>query len=239
MLVGDSCTDEYQFGKVDRISPEAPVPVFDYLYSEYKPGMGSNVKKNLEALGCKVDFLTCGESRKIRFIDAKTRQQIIRVDHDNISKETVRISEDKNSYDAVVIADYDKGAVKSETLIDLKKFYNGPVYVDTKKIHLTAFEGYFVKINEKERERCHSLCSNLIVTLGDKGACYNNKNFSTRLVEVADVCGAGDTFLASLCYFHLETGNIETAIEYANKASSITVNHFGTYAPTLEEIKCV
>ena len=56
-------------------------------------------------------------------------------------------------------------------------------------------------------------------------------------VEVSDVCGAGDTFLAALTYKYLETQDMNQAITFAIKASSITVQHVGVYAPTLEEIK--
>ena len=50
LLIGDSCIDEYQYGTVDRISPEAPVPIFKYIRSEEKPGMVFNVRNNLEKL---------------------------------------------------------------------------------------------------------------------------------------------------------------------------------------------
>lgn len=239
LLLGDSCTDEYQYGKVERINPEAPVPVFDYLHSEFKPGMGSNVKNNLEALGCEVDFLHTGNSRKVRLIDIKTKQQLIRIDHDNYTKESVAIDKIEEKYDAVVIADYNKGAISEQTIMSVRNLFDGPVYADTKKKDLSLFDGFFVKINEKERNECTSVVDNLIVTLGSRGSIYKDVRIDGVPVELADVCGAGDTYLASLTYFHLLTGNIYTAMEYANKASAITVQHFGTYAPTLEEIKCV
>ena len=56
-------------------------------------------------------------------------------------------------------------------------------------------------------------------------------------VEVSDVCGAGDTFLAALVYRYIESKDIIDAIEFAVRASSITVQHLGNYAPTLEEIQ--
>jgi D-beta-D-heptose 7-phosphate kinase/D-beta-D-heptose 1-phosphate adenosyltransferase len=47
LLVGDSCYDIYHYGEVKRISPEAPIPIFDLKYSEKKYGMASNVYENL------------------------------------------------------------------------------------------------------------------------------------------------------------------------------------------------
>ena len=236
LLIGDDCIDEYQYGTVDRISPEAPVPVFSYLYSEIRLGMGSNVRNNLEALGCDVTFISNCRSKKIRLVDRKTRQHLMRTDQDDYSKEPVIYNGDMSAIDAVVISDYDKGNVSYETIQHILKRYLGPVYVDTKKTDLARLEGCFVKVNESERNKVTSVNANLITTLGNKGAIYQNIVYPTQNVEVSDVCGAGDTFLAALVYFHLNTGDIRVAIEQANKASSITVQHLGTYAPTLKEI---
>ena len=77
----------------------------------------------------------------------------------------------------------------------------------------------------------------MIVTLGSRGAMYGNKIFPTKSVEVVDVCGCGDTFLAALSYQYLVTKSINEAIIFANNASSITVQKEGNYAPTLREIQ--
>jgi sugar/nucleoside kinase (ribokinase family) len=66
---------------------------------------------------------------------------------------------------------------------------------------------------------------------------HTNTVHTTKKVDVVDVCGAGDTFLAALTYQYLVTNSIEEAIKFANKASSITVQHVGNYAPALGEIK--
>jgi sugar/nucleoside kinase (ribokinase family) len=77
----------------------------------------------------------------------------------------------------------------------------------------------------------------LIVTLGGRGARYKDKIYSAPTIEVADVCGAGDTFLSALTYQYLLTNNIEKAIMFANIAASITVQHRGNYAPSYDEIR--
>ena len=56
-------------------------------------------------------------------------------------------------------------------------------------------------------------------------------------VNVHDVCGAGDTFLAALCYGYTIYQCIPDAIEFAMKAAAESVKHFGVYAPTLKEIE--
>ena len=80
---------------------------------------------------------------------------------------------------------------------------------------------------------------NIITTMGDKGALYMGKIYSSEKVTVFDVVGAGDTFLAALAYFYLSLGSIELAIPYANKASSIAVQHTGTYVLTQGDIEKV
>jgi sugar/nucleoside kinase (ribokinase family) len=75
-----------------------------------------------------------------------------------------------------------------------------------------------------------------VVTQGDKGVAWNGRSFPAKLVEVADVCGAGDTFLAALVYQYLATNDMRAAITFAIDASAVTVQRLGVYAPTLEEI---
>lgn len=235
LLIGDNCVDVYQYGTIDRLSPEAPVPIFVPTHKEERDGMAGNVYKNLLALGCEVQ-LVCGHaSKKTRLVDIRSRQQIARIDEDTQSIPIVNI--DPDSYDAVVISDYNKGVVSYELiekLIDSKI----PVFVDTKKTDLARMQGAWVKINELEYNRIKTDCSGLIVTRGAKGAevIHHNIWCTTPKVEVVDVTGAGDTFLAALSYQWLVTRDIEQAVKFANKAASITVQHFGVYAPTLKEI---
>ncbi|MCX7697901.1 MAG: D-glycero-beta-D-manno-heptose-7-phosphate kinase [Candidatus Goldbacteria bacterium] len=54
LVIGDLMIDEYVWGKVSRISPEAPIPVVDVEKEEFKPGGAANVILNLTSLGAKV-----------------------------------------------------------------------------------------------------------------------------------------------------------------------------------------
>lgn len=240
LLLGDDCTDIYKYGSVDRISPEAPVPVFIPKYDIVKDGMAGNVRKNLEALGCEVKFLHGETSTKTRLIDTRSKQQIVRIDRDVESKPlTVEIPLDE--YDAIVVSDYNKGTIDYELIEHLRKNFAGPIFVDTKKTDLARLEGCFIKINELENSRATSfptgVPSGLIVTYGERGVVYDDFAFGARTVEVADVCGAGDTFLAAVCYQYLNTLDMHSAIVFAINASAVTVQHLGNYAPTLDEIK--
>jgi bifunctional ADP-heptose synthase (sugar kinase/adenylyltransferase) len=238
LLIGDACIDVYQYGTIDRLSPEAPVPVFVPTHQDSKPGMSGNVRVNLEVLGCEVTFLHGEVSEKERLIDERSRQQIVRIDRD-VKSNPITLSKDTLlGYDAIVISDYNKGTV-SYDIIEEAIATRIPVFVDTKKTDLDRMQGAWVKINELEYSKIKSECSGLIVTRGAKGAdiIHYDMHCPAPKVEVVDVTGAGDTFLAALAYQYLVTNDIESAVEFATRAASIAVQHVGVYAPTLEEIK--
>ena len=50
LVIGDSCTDIFRYGEVDRIAPEAPIPVLKPLKETSNPGMAGNVVTNLKVL---------------------------------------------------------------------------------------------------------------------------------------------------------------------------------------------
>ena len=58
LVAGDVMLDRYWFGDVERISPEAPVPVVRITRSEERPGGAANVARNAAALGAPVTLLS-------------------------------------------------------------------------------------------------------------------------------------------------------------------------------------
>lgn len=236
LLIGDVCVDQYVYGTIDRLSPEAPVPVFVAQREETHSGMAGNVQQNLKNLGCTVTLLSMPGSVKTRFIDTKSNQHIMRLDQDAKSTPIVLETDIPHFYDAVVFSDYNKGAVSYELIEEVCANYRGPVFVDTKKTDLARMGRAIVKINSTEASQAKTLPQNLIVTLGKQGTQFNGTVYPAPVTEVADVCGAGDTFLAALVYKFLLTKDLEIAIQFANCAASVTVKHIGVYAPTLKEI---
>jgi bifunctional ADP-heptose synthase (sugar kinase/adenylyltransferase) len=235
LLIGDSCTDVYVFGECRRMSPEAPVPVFTKLSKEYRDGMASNVFNNLDnmLLGS-VTFLTNNKKaiKKIRFVDTKSNQHIMRYDIENtLEPLQVDIDDlDDTAYDAIVISDYDKGLIDAKLIEKLKASFVCPIFVDTKKSDLSIFKDCIVKINEHEASKAtYSDIADLIVTQGSKGALYKETLYETNSVLVNDVCGAGDVFLAALVTSWLETSDMPTSILRANLCASYSVNKVGTY----------
>lgn len=71
LVVGDVMLDRYWFGDVERISPEAPVPVVRVNQAEERLGGAANVARNVTALGAGADLLSVvGEDEAGRTLQA-------------------------------------------------------------------------------------------------------------------------------------------------------------------------
>lgn len=236
LLIGDSCTDKYVYGSVNRLNPEAPVPILDFSKTEIRKGMAGNVYSNLSSFGLNITMFTNKESiTKTRYIDEKSNQQILRVDEECDIKP---LGDDTplEGFDVLVISDYNKGFVTSKKIFELVESFDGPVFIDSKKTDLPVDNAY-IKINDLEHSKLKNKNNpNLIITRGSKGAEFRGKIYPAKDVDVFDVVGAGDTFLSTLVYFYLKYGRIERAIPFANNAAAISVSHTGTYVLTGEDI---
>lgn len=238
LLIGDSCEDEYIYGKCERISPEAPVPILNYSRIETKAGMAANVCLNLQAFDMNITFLTNPEKIvKTRFIDDSKNMQVLRVDNEQKVK-PLMLPIATDNFDAVVISDYNKGYLTESKLFEIVERSNVPVFIDSKKKFLPNKENCFVKINEFEYEKLDDNCyiDNLIITKGSEGCIYKNTLYPAEKVNVYDVVGAGDTFLSALVYGYLKYQNINKALILANKAAAIAVQNSGTYILTEKDI---
>ncbi len=56
LVVGDVILDQFVWGQVSRISPEAPVPVLEFERESFMPGGAANVARNLAALGARTEL---------------------------------------------------------------------------------------------------------------------------------------------------------------------------------------
>jgi len=257
LVIGDSCKDVFVYGDITRISPEAPIPVFVPTHEESNDGMARNVSNNIESLETYITTITnINGIVKKRFVENRSGQMVLRVDEhdycDRIDEKLLHQIKDNNckpifsgsiDVDAIIISDYCKGFLEESDIEYICK-YNKNVFVDTKKkLGKWIKDADFIKINELEYEKNHELLSDvgfkekLIVTLGSRGCRYKDKEYSVPKVPVRDVSGAGDTFLAGLVRGYLDTNNIESAIEFAQKCTTYVVQKHGVATVTLKEIE--
>jgi len=246
LVIGDGCKDVFQYGKCERLSPEAPVPVFKPTKNKSNGGMAVNVYNNLIALGVKCDILTYSGITKTRYVDEVSNQMLLRVDENDmifVSPSTYNKIKnfDYKAYEAIVISDYDKGFLNEKLIENIAK--NHPlVFMDTKKkINKWAKKVKYIKINEKEFNQNRDYLmfehpNDVIVTLGKAGAAkyYIEDDerkamyfYNTIQHPVRDLTGAGDTFLAGLVVGYLEKNNINDAIIFANKCAGWAVTQKG------------
>ncbi|NMM10923.1 MAG: D-glycero-beta-D-manno-heptose-7-phosphate kinase [Polaromonas sp.] len=120
LVVGDTMLDRYWYGAVDRISPEAPVPIVRVTHTEERIGAAANVAYNIVTLGAQASLLSVvgddGDSRILEALVAKTgitpyfgrdaqlkttvklrvigrQQQLLRLDFENTPKNEVLASQ--------------------------------------------------------------------------------------------------------------------------------------------------
>ena len=157
LVIGDACLDVYYFGICERLSPEAPVPIFQRKSVETRKGMCLNVAQNITSLGNNV-FIDANSEviKKIRLVDTRSGHHLLRVDQEpDIKNIDVRkfTKSYMSQFDALVISDYNKGYILDSdvsTIVESARFLGVPVFVDTKKTDLRDFRDCFIKINEKE-----------------------------------------------------------------------------------------
>ena len=252
-VYGDLILDEYIYGKSERLSPEAPVPVVLYENSETKEGGAGNVFNNIKSLTPDVQYCT----KSITSPPKKTRifagnHYITRVDYETNQPEWEHVYPEFSEEQIIVISDYEKGQCKlldksklpSKIIVDPKNDLMRYKGVYCLKPNLKEFKQYSNSGNLKsdmikaraELELCH-----LIVTLGAHGVAYCNEEgwelIESESVEVCDVTGAGDTFTAVLAYFTHNGLQIKESIVNANKAAGISVKYPGTYIIKKEDIE--
>ncbi len=87
VVVGDVILDRYIKGSVERISPEAPVPVVRVQGEEHRPGGAANVAANLAALGARPILVsTVGDDRAADEMQAELKARGIEVEHLVVAK---------------------------------------------------------------------------------------------------------------------------------------------------------
>ena len=229
LVIGDACIDEYRYGEIRRVNPESSAPLLNFLDKEEKMGMAYNVAQNLQSLGVDVVVSFGAQlSLKVRYIDRRTGEHLLRVDKD-LEAQPYQFHHKFDEFDAIVISDYNKGYIWDQTITELREQFDGPIYMDTKKRNLAEFPGIYIKINQRELYESTSLPAQdkLIVTYGSKGCGYIDKMYPAKSIEVVDVCGAGDVFLAAMVFKHLETGDMDIALPFANERAAISCQSIG------------
>lgn len=235
LVIGDSCRDIYVYCSSERMCPDKPVPIIKIIDQTENPGMAYNTFKNVKSIYKNCDIITNDnwhDVTKTRYIHENSNHMFLRIDSSNkierYDVKKIKFSE----YDLICISDYDKGFLTEEDILYISQNHSC-TFLDSKKIlGKWADNISYIKINNHEYDRSKnnltsSIESKIIKTMGGDGCLFQNKNFPVKKVEVIDVSGAGDSFMAALVCHFVKNKNIIDAIKFANKCACKVVQKKG------------
>jgi rfaE bifunctional protein kinase chain/domain len=300
-VVGDVMIDRYYWGRVGRISPEAPVPVVEVDSEQVRFGGAANVANNIRCLGGipllvgligddhpGKSFMEMLHEQNMEseglVVDAerpttiKTRviaagQHVVRVDNESkadcpehlrhrvVDAVKYRIQQ----LDAILIEDYNKGALTKDVVEDLlavARKYDKIVTVDPKFNHFLDFKGVTLfKPNRREAEEVLGGrlrtdadvaaagkkllellgAKNVLLTRGEQGmslceASGKVTHIHTAADNVQDVSGAGDTVISTLTLALASGVDALTACRLANCAAGVVVGQVGIVPVSPEQL---
>ena len=248
LVVGDIILDKYIYGTSTRISPEAPVPVVTHQEEKTTMGGAALVYDNLKSLGVNVELYDTLQDHSVKTRIICDGHYITRIDEDKDADSAAVLERVKQSdftpYDIVVLSDYNKGTLdNSKQIIKHINKFNCKVIVDPKR-HAHDYEGaWLVKPNNSEYTKFEfdQWQGNIITT--DAGhsvsATINNEVYKVPVetVEVSDVTGAGDCFIAGFVYGLTKGYAHKKCLEVAVKGSTESVKHAGTYILKQEDVE--
>jgi len=248
LVLGDIIIDKYIYGTSTRISPEAPVPVVTYKEEKESLGGAGLVYNNLKSLGVDVELYEYDQPKSVKTRVMCDGHYVTRIDNDyHANGDEILgdiLNKDFQQYDYVVLSDYAKGVLsQSYDIIKHINKFSCKVIVDPKD-HYTLYEGaWLVKPNEKEfTELDFDLWQgNIIVTHAGNNvhAIIDKESYDipVETLQVSDVTGAGDCFLAAFVYGLTKEYAYKKCLEIAIKGSRQAVQHTGTYTLTISDLE--
>jgi len=179
LIIGETCVDKFIYCNVNRLSPEAPVPVLNPFNTVTNAGMAGNTVANIQSLSPKSRVVILGQIENIiktRYIEQKSNHMFLRVDEgeDKITpfKWGLDIDTIIGQSDIVIVSDYNKGYLSDIDLINISRKSNLSILDSKRKLTNDIIEHFnFIKLNEGEyKNNTHLNHKGIIVTLGSKGA---------------------------------------------------------------------
>lgn len=247
LVIGDIIIDKYIYGTSSRLSPEAPVPVVNQERIVETAGGAGLVYENLKSLDVDVELFEYNQPKSVKTRVMCDGHYVTRIDNDVVTDGEAVLDKirqtDFSEYNYVILSDYNKGVLdKSLKVIEHINKFDCRIIVDPKK-HATHYEGaWLVKPNEKEfQEYFLNWQGNIITTRAGNSviAKIHNEVYEVDVdtVEVSDVTGAGDCFLAAFVYALTKDYDYKKCLELAVKGSRESVKHSGTYILKNEDIE--
>lgn len=226
-VVGEVFEDRYIIGSVERINPEAPVPILRVTADPLSMGGGAgNVVATLHTLGC--DPIPIYQQS---YPPTKTRlmsqgQCLYRFDEGD-SAWGWRMPPQLPTLDGLIISDYGKGMFTQELLDVLALMPSSvPFFIDTKS-HPGKYSFkdrtcvYFPNLREyHEYQTAYDSLARVVLKQGPQGARlleFGKSLYSsaTTIAAPVNVSGAGDVVIAAFTYKYLERADLRQCLNFA------------------------
>ena len=239
-VIGDIIIDKYVYGTSTRLSPEAPVPIVTHQRTVETQGGAGLVYNNLKSLGVDVDLFNYYYPKSTKTRVLCDGHYITRIDDDVIANSDDIFdkitAQDWSEYEYVILSDYNKGTLEyAKDIIEHLNSFGCKVIVDPKR-DCSHYEGaWLVKPNFSEYTKFNfnTWKGNIITTNADKEvvAKIDGEEYIIPVdkVEVSDVTGAGDCFMAGFVYGLTKNYDYKKCVETAIRGSTESVKHVGTY----------
>ncbi len=260
-VVGDVIEDHWIYGRVDRLSPEGPWPVFVPERHTTQEGGGANVRNNMTALG-HTPWLVSPRRTAIKERYIAGRHQLFRVDREDTSP----ISSQEQDYmfmqmacegpmpNVVVLSDYGKGCFSGDFPQRVIKWCNerGIKTVVDPKGDWRRYQSATIitpNVNEVPFGNLHEIMAErgvqaILRTEGADGVTLLRQgefdvHYMATGPKVVDVVGAGDSIVAALASALSVGIGLPQAAEIANAAAGVAVGKPGTAVCTIDELRAV
>lgn len=252
LVLGDPIEDVYHFGHVDRLSPEAPVPVFVMDTMETRMGGAANVNKQLLELGLHTTPHFPVRSRwsvKNRFMVG--HHQLFRWDQDYHLHDDEVEHFDLTGVKAVVISDYAKGScgmLRVQGLLEQAAELGIPSVVDPKGLCWDHYHrASVITPNLAEWRAMRAAClptrawfPKVVRKRGAEGLeiwdAHGSERLPAQAQQVFDVTGAGDTVTAVIAAALAAGADLVSAAQLANLAAGHVVGKVGTTVCPIQEL---
>ena len=234
-VIGDVMLDTYIWGKVDRISPEAPVPIVSLHHREQRIGGAGNVALNCSSLGAKVFMLgVIGDDDEAAQLEQLLKENLI--DTTGLIKSTRRTTTNKTRiisrnqqmlrFDAEVTDDLNKD---EETAL-LKQISN---FIEHEDPNILIFEDYNKGVlTEKVIEETIALCraSGVITAVDPKRKnFFNYKNVDVFKPNMKEVQEGLNLLFETNDIYQLRNIHEQLQKQLQHKVSLITLSEKGIF----------
>ncbi len=234
-VLGDVMLDTYMWGEVDRISPEAPVPIVALKKKDYRVGGAGNVALNLQSLGARSYLISVTgndvESRKLQELltDQQISAQYCFASNKRITTTKTRVIS-RNQHmlrlDAELLNDLDNED-QEKLLLNFQNF------VKEEKPHVVILQDYNKGVlTENVIEKAIAICKqhNIITTVDPKRKNFlSYKNVDVFKPNLKEVKEALNLLFTEPNLHILQDIHAELAHLLDHKISFITLSEKGVF----------